>query len=254
MHAHLNESDEIDNNLYPALLQVFAIILMGYLAGAFDIMKKPQMLGLNRFVGTFALPALLFRSIAILDFSSVNWLFLTSVFLSKAAVFFAALCLTLLTLRPVNIGLAAVFAIFVSQSNDFALGFPIVNAIYSQTHPDYLHYMYLIAPISLCILNPIAFLLMEANEIMYNNKRLKELEQRGRSGEHDSDDADSLFDHNDEEENDLLITATTSASASINSDSEKDLINPKLAKIKVLIRSLSHNYAFSAPYFIKILR
>lgn len=62
--------------------------------------------------------------------------------------------------------MAALFAIFVSQSNDFALGFPILEAVYSKTHPDYLRYIYLIAPISLCILNPIAFFMMEANEVL----------------------------------------------------------------------------------------
>jgi predicted permease len=223
MHAHQLNSDEIDDNLYPALVQVFAIILIGYLAGVFGIMTKSQMLGLNRFVGTFALPSLLFRSIAILDFSSVNWLFLTSVFLSKATVFFLAITLTLLTLRPVNIGLAAVFAIFVSQSNDFALGYPIVNAIYSDTHPDYLHYIYLIAPISLVILNPIAFLLMEANEVLYKNRKLKESLEGKETDESEEDDAQPSQYHDDtdgDHEHDLLV-ATSSNSTSINGDSDR---------------------------------
>jgi predicted permease len=219
MHAHTLKSDEIDDNLYPALVQVFAIILIGYLAGVFGIMTKSQMLGLNRFVGTFALPALLFRSIAILDFSSVNWLFLTSVFLSKACVFFLAIGLTLLTLRPLNIGLAAVFAIFVSQSNDFALGFPIVNAIYNETHPDYLHYIYLIAPISLCILNPIAFLLMEANEVLFKNRKMKEALEGKDTHDSDNESHHSIHDDSDHE-HDLLV-ATTSTNTSINSDSDR---------------------------------
>lgn len=176
MHSHLTGTDEIDYNLYPALLQVFAIILLGYLAGSFEVISKSQSLGLNKFVGTFALPALLFRNTATLDFSSVNWVFLGGIFLSKTLVFVLAILLTILTIRPVNIGLAAVFAIFVSQSNDFALGFPIVQAIYSDTHPEYLHYIYLIAPISLCILNPIAFLMMEYNEAVYLNKQLDKKE------------------------------------------------------------------------------
>ena len=147
------------------------MVLLGYIAAACQIISKSQIMGINRFVSTFSLPALLFKSIAVLDFSQVNWLFLTSIFLSKATIFFGALLITLITMRPTNIGLAAVFAIYVSQSNDFALGYPIVSAIYSQTHPDYLHYIYLIAPISLCILNPIAFLLMEANEVIFKRNQ-----------------------------------------------------------------------------------
>lgn len=37
----------------------------------------------------------------------------------------------------------------------------LVLALYSKTHPDYPAYLYLMAPISLAILNPIAFVLME---------------------------------------------------------------------------------------------
>lgn len=104
MHASLLAADEIDYNLYPALLQVFALILIGYLTACFELIDKNQALGLNKFVSTFALPALLFRNTAVLDFSSVNWLFLTSIFFSKTIVFVLAILVTLLTLRPTNIG------------------------------------------------------------------------------------------------------------------------------------------------------
>lgn len=122
MHPSVFSSDDIDYNLYPALLQVFAIVLLGYLAAHLRIINKSQALGINKFVGKFALPALLFRNIATLDFSVVNWYFLTSVFVSKSIVFFGVLICTLIAQRPLNLGLAGVFAIFVSQSNDFALG------------------------------------------------------------------------------------------------------------------------------------
>lgn len=158
-------------------------------------------------MGTFALPALLLRNIAELDFSSVNWIFLSSIFISKTTVFFLAIFFTLITLRPINIGLAAVFAIFVSQSNDFALGFPIVSAIYSETHPDYIHYIYLLAPISLCILNPIAFILLEINEKLYQQKKvqLKENDsdaneavvvRHANDTENDDDETESDINHN----------------------------------------------------------
>jgi predicted permease len=39
-----------------------------------------------------------------------------------------------------------------------------VNAIYENTHPEYALYLYLMAPISLAILNPVAFILMEINK------------------------------------------------------------------------------------------
>ena len=57
---------------------------------------------------------------------------------------------------------AGIFAIFTTQSNDFALGYPILLAIYGHTHPEFPMYLYLMAPISLVILNPIGFICMEA--------------------------------------------------------------------------------------------
>jgi len=185
MHDHLLESDEIDANLYPALLEVFIIIIIGYLAGSFQILTQQQGLGLNKFVGTFALPALLFRNLVVLDFSSVDWLFLSSIFISKTIVFVLAIVITLSTLRPINIGMAAIFAIFVSQSNDFALGNPIVKAVYSKSHPDYIHYIYLLAPISLVILNPIAFVLLEINEKL--NKKAIKTELKNDTDEEDNE-------------------------------------------------------------------
>lgn len=192
MDSNLTDSDEIDYNLYPALVQVFAIILMGYFAGNFQILSKEQILGLNKFVSTFSLPCLIFKNLAIVNFSTVNWLFLTSVFLSKTFIFILTFSIAVFALRPVNIGMAAVFGIFVSQSNDFALGHPILKAIYSQSHPEYLDYIYLLAPISLVILNPIAFLLMEANELIYSQFKYKK-ETQSESDSSNSSDTEIKF-------------------------------------------------------------
>ena len=187
MHANLLESDEIDAHLYPALLQVFVIVFIGYLAGTFALIDKAQAQGLNKFVSTFALPALLFKMIVSVDLSTVDWTYLASIFLAKSFMFVMAILVTLVTIRPVNVGLAGIFAIYVSQSNDFALGAPIINAVYSKTHPDYINYIYIIAPISLCILNPIAFCMMEANEVVMkrkskNDRRLPYAEEELDSG------------------------------------------------------------------------
>lgn len=67
---------------------------------------------------------------AIFYFSSdsrVNWLFLLSMLLSKAAVFIVVLIFTMLVTRPMDLSKAGLFAIFCTQSNDFALGYPIGN-------------------------------------------------------------------------------------------------------------------------------
>ncbi|KOC62245.1 Integral membrane protein GPR155 [Habropoda laboriosa] len=153
------------DNLYLALTQCFAIILCGYIAGRFDVITKPEANGLNTFVGTFALPSLIFTSLAKLDFTLVNWKFLLAVLLAKSCVFFVVLSVSLVIKRPSNPGCAALFAIFTTQSNDFAIGYPMIDALYGKTHPEYAAYLYLMAPISLAILNPIGFVLLEIGKL-----------------------------------------------------------------------------------------
>nr|CAI5834013.1 unnamed protein product [Callosobruchus analis] len=152
-------------NLYPALIQCFFIIICGYFAGRINLISETEAKGINTFVGTFSLPSLIFMSLAELELSEVNWLFLLSILIAKSIVFFSVIILTLLVSRPLNFSRAGIFAIFCTQSNDFAIGYPIVAALYKNTHPEYATYLYLMAPISLAILNPISFVLMEVGKV-----------------------------------------------------------------------------------------
>ena len=80
-----------------------------------------------------------------LRFTSCSPLSVSSLFL-----FSVRLCVLLL-----------VVAILSTQSNDFAFGLPVLTSLYSSTHPEFPLMLYVIAPISLVILNPIAFLFCE---------------------------------------------------------------------------------------------
>lgn len=140
-----------------------------YVAGRLNIISATESKGLNTFVGTFALPSLIFISMATLDLSSVNWHFLLAILLAKTIVFITVLVITLLVTKPIDLSKSGLLAIFCTQSNDFALGYPIVAALYSKSHPDYPSYLYLTAPISLVILNPIAFLFMELGKRRLEN-------------------------------------------------------------------------------------
>ncbi|CAH2039699.1 unnamed protein product, partial [Iphiclides podalirius] len=165
----LEVAEAASERLYPALFQCFTVILSGYVAGRLNVVSKSESKGIATFVGTFALPSLIFLSLAQIDFSVVNWTFLFSMLLAKGIVFFAVVIVTIIVSKPMNLGQAGMFAIFCTQSNDFALGYPIINAIYEKTHPEYALYLYLMAPISLAILNPIAFILLEINKQKQNN-------------------------------------------------------------------------------------
>ncbi|XP_077472581.1 lysosomal cholesterol signaling protein [Stigmatopora argus] len=153
------------NKLLPALLKCFGIILCGYVAGRARTITSNQAKGLGNFVSKFALPALLFKNMVLLDFRNVTWPFIWSILIGKVSVFAIVCVLTLIVSSPESrYSKAALYSIFASQSNDFALGYPIVKALYENTHPEYLQYIYLVAPVSLMLLNPIGFTLCEVQK------------------------------------------------------------------------------------------
>lgn len=156
-----NPAEDAFANLLPALIQCFGLIFAGYFAGRINLLTQSQGRGIGIFVGSFAMPAMLFKSMVELRFNSVDWYFLLAIFISKSVVFLVVAILTLLLVRPTHTGKIGIYGIFSTQSHDFALGIPIVQALYAHTHPEYETYLYLIAPISVAFLNPIGFLLLE---------------------------------------------------------------------------------------------
>uniref|UniRef100_A0A8L0DJ33 G protein-coupled receptor 155 n=1 Tax=Oncorhynchus mykiss TaxID=8022 RepID=A0A8L0DJ33_ONCMY len=165
-HNPLSSSQAMSiDKLFPALLECFGIILCGYIAGRTDIITSCQAKGLGNFVSKFALPALLFKNMVLLDFNNVIWSFLWSILIAKVSVFVLVCVLTLAVASPESrYSKAGLYSIFATQSNDFALGYPIVDALYRNTHPEYLQYIYLVAPVSLMFLNPIGFAFCEVQK------------------------------------------------------------------------------------------
>lgn len=108
-----------------------------YAAGRLNIVSKTESKGIATFVGTFALPSLIFLSLARLDFTTVNWTFLLAILLAKGIIFLCVILITLFVSKPINLGRAGIFAIFCTQSNDFALGYPISKYIYKTIYIYY---------------------------------------------------------------------------------------------------------------------
>ena len=176
---------EIDiGNLFPAIAQAFVIILIGYLFGRFRIVEPSEARSISTLVGKLALPALLAKNLLVLDLSTVSWRFLASILIAKLAIFVLVASITFIAIRPWNIGKAGLYGIFATQSNDFALGLPIGTIIHNLLSPNspspslslvqalygskqvagqffYASYLYLLAPISLLIINPIGFFMLE---------------------------------------------------------------------------------------------
>lgn len=126
-HSPLSTSPTMSiDKLFPALLECFGIIMFGYVAGRTDIISPAQAKGIGNFVSRFALPALLFKNMVLLDFGDVIWSFLWSVLIAKVTVFVIVCSLTLMVAGPESrYSKAGLYSIFATQSNDFALGYPI---------------------------------------------------------------------------------------------------------------------------------
>ena len=116
------------SNLYPTLVECFGIILVGYIAGRKNIVSETQGRGIGIFVTTIALPATIFKSMVELKFDQVYWNFWLAIFTSKAILMIFVAAVTLLITKPVNYGKAGLLGIFVTQSNDFALGLPLCKS------------------------------------------------------------------------------------------------------------------------------
>ena len=112
------------SNVYPTLLGCFGIILIGYVFGRLNLITQNQGKGLGSYIARVALPALLFKSLVALDFAKVDWDFWFGILLSKAVLFLIVAFLTLVTTHN-DLGRAGLFGIFVTQSNDLALGLPL---------------------------------------------------------------------------------------------------------------------------------
>uniref|UniRef100_A0A915HYB9 Integral membrane protein GPR155 n=1 Tax=Romanomermis culicivorax TaxID=13658 RepID=A0A915HYB9_ROMCU len=155
-----SNSNRVDlDALLPSILQCFAIIVAGYGCRKCRLIKESELRGLRVLLVYFLAPIMMGQCLFEVDFSSVNWKFLSAAFVSKALVFTIVCFITFLLSG--DYGKAGLYAIFATQSNDMALGYPIARSLYSKSHPDYPRYIYLLMPVSLIILNPIGFLLME---------------------------------------------------------------------------------------------
>jgi predicted permease len=205
------------NNLLPALLQTFAVVLLGYVSARWRLLPAGSDTVLGAYTATFALPALIFQNMASLNLGQASVGLLLGVLAAKSAV---AIVVALFTLILVGTGggggsggaqhtwsLAALFAMATTQQNDFALGLPVLDALYP---PKVLppecgldpvpvvwlaqqaagvctpqlqmsDYLYLFAPISLLVINPICFAVLELANAL-TRRRAQQRSGNGGSG------------------------------------------------------------------------
>ena len=166
-------------NLLPALLETMSIVLLGYVSARAGWTPRAVTAGLGRFAASYSLPALCFLSIAQLNIAKADPMFLLGMLIAKGSV---AALVGLLTayltpeFSPVETrswSLAALFAMCATSSNDFALGLPIVRALFTgeDGSVDGFSYLFLMAPITLLVINPICFSILELAAVVARRRR-----------------------------------------------------------------------------------
>ena len=113
-------------------MPVFGLVLLGFGAGKFRMFDADAIRGLSLFVFNFAIPVMMFRTIATIELPpSINWGFLLSYYLGAAAVFLAAMAA-----GRFGFGRAvdeqAILGSGSSHSNLVLLGIPIVLTTYGE--------------------------------------------------------------------------------------------------------------------------
>ena len=78
---------DVIGDLGPVLLINSALIGLGYVLGRADVIPVSMGGGIGKFIGMLSLPALLFRSMASLDFSNINIKIVLGVLISKVLLF-----------------------------------------------------------------------------------------------------------------------------------------------------------------------
>ena len=160
-------SPDVLSSLSLALLNVMAIVALGNAMARVRACPPSTASCIGCFAAKVALPSLLFRGMASLDFSTVEWPFLIAVWGGKTIVFLVAAAISYSLARHSQgrasaLKLAGLRGIYVTQSNDFALGLPIVKAMFGVSNPSFEKFFYLTGPLQLCWLNVIGFGLLEA--------------------------------------------------------------------------------------------
>jgi hypothetical protein len=162
---------KIFDSLAVALIQCVSIVGVGYACHLFRIFSHADVDGLSRFVARVALPSLILVNMSTLDLSSMTSMLtvIAAVLLAKALLFAIVVTGTALTAlhseeehRSLQslawsrqwMRRAGLNAIFATQSNDFALGLPLLEAIWPG---QFTSVIFVIGVAQLAILNPIAF-------------------------------------------------------------------------------------------------
>lgn len=182
-------------DLIAVLFECFSIISLGYLSCRFKLVSS-QAKDLNSYLTNLALPMIIFLNIAQMEFRTINLSFLLCVLAAKLLVFLTVTLLTLTISYPTNFGYAGSLAILATQSNDFALGYPLIKLLYGESRPEMLNYLSLMAPIQLLILNPLGIAMLEFQKSK-NHRKKAHLKDRSQDQNNNINETDNNNNYNE---------------------------------------------------------
>lgn len=166
-----SDSAVSSTNFLWTLVRCFVIVALGFLAGRFRLIQGREVKGLDLFTSHFCLSALIFFNLCHINLHGVAWEAIFGILLGKILLFALVMTVMLAVGRPGNLANVGLYCIFVTQVNDFGLAYPLLDSLYRTRRPEYASYMYLVSPLSLVILNPVGFFLMEVEKVRRLSKR-----------------------------------------------------------------------------------
>ncbi|CAJ1393644.1 unnamed protein product [Effrenium voratum] len=125
--------------LFNTLLVTMLAILVGLVCVRLQLLRPGEgdLKGMGFFVGSIAFPLLIFSTVATADMGQMDFGVIGACSLGKIAVMVLTWVLAFVAFQPKRsrgqrILTASVFAFFAVASNDFALGFPVIDALYGE--------------------------------------------------------------------------------------------------------------------------
>jgi len=148
--------------LLGAVGRTSALVLLGFALKKGGLASSSTKQELGSFATTIALPAQVVKVLATITASDIAWGFFSGVVLTKLAVSSLAFaCTHVLDRSPKSLSRSAIFAMFSTQSNDYALGLPIASAVFGNSQPHFPLQLYLLAPIQLAIITSGCLMVLE---------------------------------------------------------------------------------------------
>mmetsp|Transcript_11960 Transcript_11960/g.26699 ORF Transcript_11960/g.26699 Transcript_11960/m.26699 type:complete len:726 (+) Transcript_11960:68-2245(+) len=159
--------------LLDVLAQTFSALGLGYTCVRFGFVdvQRGDLQAVQFFIGRIALPILVFRIIATGDIKDVDIGVIIACSLGKMAVYALTFIMTFCAYKnrePIGQKLltATIFGFFTTASNDLAIGYPVVKALYGESMDVYLTTNVLVFQ---TLIQPLAIVLFEVGQALSRN-------------------------------------------------------------------------------------